>query len=552
MKKLLFLMPLLMWASAAFAATKTIDGLTYTTDSNGEASVKLTDYTKTSAKIPATVTIDGKTYKVTSIEEYGLCDRTKKMFSGYTKSCGKYTWDGKTYVTDSETPANNVLQSVEFELPSNIKTISDYAFKGCTKLKSVVVPNSVTSLGEGVFYNCYNLENVEFQTDENHHVNITAIPDHTFRFCVKLTSIELPEGITSIGDEAFQFNLSLKNIRLPNTLQKIGSHFLCDAKSLQALTIPASVTYINGAFLHGCESLRTVHLLGPAATLVASMGDGADTFGKNVEQNFAPACGKVNNCTFYVPADYYDGYINNKVWKKMKKENNTDGNDIVPLQGHTRTFKNKWQTVIFYKNVENYKSVFGEEAMVAELVKVEQDANDENFYHMTFRLIEGSDIPACKPFMLYCPKDVEYEMYNNSDEATPEFKKFWTTSYNTDITVSNEPSTVVSMIGLAVELKLNRWEFYFKNNKFMRVPTDGAATKGLFCCYWKFNRNGIKQQVGGADNRSGEVTGIAGVNAEPVKADVRIYDINGRCVNKSLETLGRGVYIVNGKKILKK
>lgn len=551
MKKLFLLMPLLMWASAVLAATQVIDGLTYTTNRNGEASVKLTDYTKTSVTIPATVTINGTIYKVTSIETYGLCNQSSKWGS-YTESCGSYEWDNNSYTSDRTTPANNTLENVEFELPSNITSIGNYAFQGCTKLKSVVIPNSVTSLGKGAFYACYNLENVEFQTDENHRVNITAIPDHTFRFCVKLTSVELPEGITSVGNEAFQFNLSLKNIRLPNTLQSIGSHFLCNAKSLQTLTIPASVTYINGAFLHGCESLRTVHLLGPAATLVASMGDGADTFGENKEQSFAPACGKVNNCTFYVPADYYDGYINNKVWKKMKKENNTDGNDIVTLQGHKRTFKNKWQTVLFYEDVANYKSVFGEESMVAELVKVEQDANDENFYHMTFRLIEGDEIPACKPFMMYCPKEVEYEMYDSYDESTDKFKKFWTTPYHTDIVVGNEPSTVVSMIGLAVEQKLNRWEFYFKNNKFMRVPADGAATKGLFCCYWKFYRNGIKQQVGGVDNRNGEITGVGNVNAGQVKTDVRVYDLNGRCVHKSLETLGRGVYIVNGKKILKK
>lgn len=546
-KRLMLLMPLLLLASVVLAATYTKDGLSYSYSRFGGTTATVswdTNAKMKSVTIPATITIEDKEYKVTKIADKGFC------VSGV--SCGSYTYGVKSYSSDKTSPANNTLESVNFELPSNITSIGKYAFQGCSKLESIVIPNSVTTLGEGAFYACYNLKNVEFQTNDAHQVSITEIPKYAFRFCVSLTSIELPEGITEIGDEAFQFNLALKNIRLPNTLKSIGSHFLCDAKSIQTLTVPASVTYINGAFLHGCESLRTVHLLGPAATLVASAGSGADTFGANAEQKYAPACGNVNNCTFYVPADYYNGYITDKVWKKMKKENNTDGNDIVPLKGHNRTFKNKWQTVVFYHDVTDYKAVFGEEAMVAELVEVTQDLADENFYHMTFRLIDGNDIPARKPFMLYCPKEVEHEMYDTYDESTDDFKTFWTTPCRTDVTVSNEPTTVVSMIGLAMELKLNKWEFYFKNNKFMRVANDGAATKGLFGCYWKFNRDGIKQHVGGMDNRTDGPLGIDLSVVAPVKTDVRIYDINGRRMQQSFADLQRGVYIVNGKKIFKK
>ena len=420
------MVPLLFMALglSAFADTYTKDGLQYTyTAGSGEASVEMPASSKTqeSFHIPATITIKGEEYKVTSIKDYGFT-----VYGVYGKP--SYTWEGTTYTTYTEglehICKNPNLKSVTFELPSNIKKIGRFAFAGCTNLEEIVIPSSVEEMGTDVFRDCFALKSVTFQTDEDGRASLKSLPWNCFYLCVNLTSLDLPEGLEKIDDYAIQCCLSLKSIHLPNSLKTIGGHFLCNAKSLTELTIPASVTKIDGAFLHGCESLRKVYLLGPAATLgdTYSTEDTSSSFEAFGAVSSAPGSSAVNNCTFYVPSDYYDNYTGNDVWKQLDEKNNTLGNKIkTPLPGEERGFgPNKWQTVIFYNDVKSYKSVFGEDCMVAELTKAETDVDQHqpNVYHLTFTLIDGYNIPSRKPYLIYCPTSSHYQMYTQAEEQT--------------------------------------------------------------------------------------------------------------------------------------
>lgn len=560
---LFLLMAVLLMASKASASaeTITIGDFTYTFDSWGqEASVRLSS-SSAAVIVPATVDIDGKTYKVTAIDNYGFTNY------GYSPSGYSY-WDGKdpnTYYCYRDTYANTTLQSVEFEQPCYIKRIGTGAFQGCTALESIIIPNSVEEMGTEVLTECYSLRKVEFQTDESHRVKLKVLPVNAFYLCPRLQSLELPEGIEEIGAYALQCDLSLKSIHLPNTLKKIGGHFLCNAKSLESLTIPASVKEIGGAFLHGCESLRTVYLLGGAATLKAIDDDkyqspSFDAFpGKLDKVSTAPASKKVNNCKFYVPSDYYADYVDNEVWQQLHHDNNDLANDIITLQGHDRSFgAMKWQTVIFYKPVTSYKSVFGEGCMVAELTSATQDSSDPDFYHLTFTLIDGDDIPAHRPYLIYCPKKQTHVMYNKEDEESDDFKAFYTQRYTTDVAVSNEPSTTISMIGMGQKLALQQWDFYFKwddtnqTGKFYRVPNANTTiSKAFFGCYWQIIKNGLKQTGAMAQSKSlpSTPTGIKQAIGKQPQADLKVYDLYGRLIQQGMAGLGKGIYIVNGKKV---
>lgn len=547
-RRLLLMTMLALLASVMYAKSTTIGDLKYTYNGlfqeSGTASVSLDNFKATSVTIPATVVIKGTTYKVTAIDNYGFCQETNNTLT--------YTYNGKSYTIDDSNYNNTVLQSVTFEQPSNITTIGSYAFNSCTKLKSIVIPNSVTSMGTAAFKGCISLTDVRFQTNADGTVNLKTIPTQCFRYC-PFTSIEIPEGITTIGDEAFQFNFYLKTMKLPNTLTTIGTHFLCDAKSITTLTIPASVNYIDGAAFHGCENLKTVYLLGPASTLKAN-DDSSETFGPNKEQDYAPNCEKVTDCTFWVLGEYMSGYTEDKVWKKVDQPND-DGNDIKCIENTTRTFAQGWGTAIFPKEVVDFRDTAGDEAKVARMIKAVRDNSDKNLYHLTFQVVEDENIPAQEPLMIYSPKEWTYTMYNSIDENNDDFKLEMTNPFTTTVTVENEPTSKVHMIGkyLGGE-KLVKWDFYFMNDKFWRVPdTDNAATMGSFRCYWKVDRDGIKQDVASFSKMSfgdNTPTAIEGIETEPTKVQVEVYDLNGRRIYQKKESLPRGLYIINGKKVI--
>ena len=558
--------PLLLVALHLSAAERTIGNLIFTyTVGSTEASVRMYGAPE-SLTVPRTVTIDGTTYDVTAIDDYGF------TAAGY--SPGGYWYDGATYDCYRSTHANFLLKKVNFEMPSNIRSIGTGAFQGCAVLESIVIPNSVETMGTEAFTECYSLTTAEFQTDDDGRVKLKALPNNAFFLCPRLQTLTLPEGIESIGNYAIQDCLSLRSIHLPNTLKTIGGHFLCNAKSLAMLTIPASVESIDGAFLHGCESLRTVYLLGQAASLAATFSEESETASSSFDAfpdskggtvSTAPSSDKVKNCTFYVPSDYYDSYVSSDVWKQLHSSNNSDGNDIkTPLPGGQRTLgAEKWQTVIFYKPVASYKSVFGDGCMVARLTSATADDTDASLYHLDFTLIDGTDIPAKEPLLIYSPTPRSTLMFDADDEATDDFKTFYNTPHITEVEVGNQEGTTVQMIGMGAKFDLVKWDFYFKWDdtqkvgRFFRVPDNKSGiTSSRFGCFWRVKRDGLQTEAQALGMKAPARPGTSGINAaaadDAQHFDVRIYDLSGRRIDAPTSALKKGIYVVGGRKVVVK
>lgn len=94
---------------------------------------------------------------------------------------------------------NTEIKSVSFENASQLSSIGTDAFYGCTSLKSVVIPGSVTSLGFGVFQNCAGLEKVKIEN------GLTTIPSQAFLGCSSLVDVEVPDSVTDITSNAFDY-----------------------------------------------------------------------------------------------------------------------------------------------------------------------------------------------------------------------------------------------------------------------------------------------------------------------------------------------------------
>lgn len=196
-----------------------------------------------------------------------------------------------------------------YAIKEGTKIICDRAFEDCKSLRSLVIPNSVTSIGESAFEGCSSLKSIVLPD------GITSIGDETFFGCSSLASLVIPDGVTSIGNGAFAYCGSLKNLVLPESVVSIKGNLFCkwngEAKCLSpnfifedgvlfnkdkstiisfrdkditSYVIPDYVTSIGGDAFSGCESLTSLVI----PDSVVSIGDGAFSFCESLKNIVLP------------------------------------------------------------------------------------------------------------------------------------------------------------------------------------------------------------------------------------------------------------------------
>jgi len=149
-------------------------------------------------------------------------------------------------------------------IPNSVTSIGKSALYNCSGLTSITIPNSVTSIGEWAFSRCSGLTSITIPE------SVTSIGEGTFRGCSGLTSITIPNSVTSIGERAFYGCSSLTSVAIPNSVTSIGEWAFYDCTSLTSITIPNSVTSIGKSAFLGCSSLTSVNALAETPSSIQS------------------------------------------------------------------------------------------------------------------------------------------------------------------------------------------------------------------------------------------------------------------------------------------
>lgn len=160
-----------------------------------------------------------------------------------------FTWDANGVLTEYSGTETEVV------IPSNITAIGYAVFAG-RSIKKVTIPASVVSIADYAFVSCTNLESVIFADISNS--NLTTIGNVVFQGCSSLKSLVFPDSVTDMGLYSFQSCSSLESVSLSKNLKTFDINSFQYCSALTELTIPNCVTIIEDYCFSGCDSLTTL------------------------------------------------------------------------------------------------------------------------------------------------------------------------------------------------------------------------------------------------------------------------------------------------------
>ena len=132
------------------------------------------------------------------------------------------------------------------------------------KMKNVVLPESLDSIGFSAFERCINLQTINLPQ------KLKIIRKYLFRGCTGLENIVLPEGVESIEWNAFEKCSNLKQITLPSTLKTINDDTFVNCSSLLSISLPEELEYLGRSAFDGCHSLKSVYIPSKVGDIISN------------------------------------------------------------------------------------------------------------------------------------------------------------------------------------------------------------------------------------------------------------------------------------------
>ena len=173
------------------------------------------------------------------------------------------SYDGQP-VTEIWSNAFGKSEIVEVIIPDTVTEIGNSAFRDCGNLERVQIPDSVNLIGERAFENCISLTSIKIPD------SVTTLETNLFSGCISLSDVTFSDNVQSIKAYAFYGCRKLLEFTVPETCTELGSLFVAES-GVEHVTILSPITTLPGGSFFECRTLTSVVI----PDSVENIGNGA-------------------------------------------------------------------------------------------------------------------------------------------------------------------------------------------------------------------------------------------------------------------------------------
>lgn len=456
----------------------------------------------------------------------------------------------------------------ELILPQSLTTIDGYAFQQ-SGLTHISIPAGVTEIGEGICWKCPDLQRVEIAE------GVKVIGERAFQECDKLkTDIHLPESMTHLGDYAFVAS-GITGINIPSGVKNIPQQLCAGCANLKKVDIAEGVTSLGYAAFYNCPSVSSLILPSTLTSIddwaLARMG--GLRYLIVLGENTPVPTSRSTILSYSYPniivpnATYGDwNYTENSRTRGSILSQNSD----VTVAGITALFENEynspylgiqrpflvgqWNSLClpFDITTNNLKATFGSDTQLAFFDENVGKNKDIGFNTFTG---ETATIPAGTPFLIkpMQEKNTETGLYQVATHAIFAFNNNRPTLVETALTKHNDGNVWTFKGALKPTQLVAETDYFFgTDNKIYRPSATQNNPIKAFRAYMSYDTNSINEapQAKYTITVDGITTAIDTPKVLPFTPK-GIYNLQGVYVGDDLNALPKGIYIIEGKKVMK-